>query len=42
VNENTSYAQAPARHIKAALLLLRQAEKIAGAGGVDLDAGEVP
>jgi hypothetical protein len=40
VNENTSYAQALARHVKAALLHLRQAEKIAEAAGTDLDASE--
>jgi hypothetical protein len=40
VNENTNYAQALARHVKAALLHLRKDEKIAAAAGVDLDASE--
>src|SRR5215469_1651021 len=40
VNENTSYAQALARHVKAALLHLRQAEKIAEVAGTDLDTSE--
>jgi hypothetical protein len=40
VNDNTSYAQALARHVKAALLHLRQAEKIAEPACVDLGASE--
>ena len=40
LNENTSYAQALARHVKAALLHLREAEKIAEAAGTGLDASE--
>jgi len=40
VSDNTSSAQALARHVKAALLHLRQAEKIAEAAGTDLDASE--
>ena len=40
MNENTSYAQALARHVKAALLHLRQAEKIAEVAGTDLDTSE--
>ena len=40
MNENTSSAQALARHVKAALLHLRQAEKIAEAAGTDMDASE--
>ena len=40
MSDNTSSAQALARHVKAALLHLRQAEKIAEAAGTDLDASE--
>jgi hypothetical protein len=40
VNENTSYAQALARHVKAALLRLREGEKIAEAAGTDLGTSE--
>jgi hypothetical protein len=36
VSENTAYAQALARHVKAALLHLRQAEDLAMMAGVDI------
>jgi hypothetical protein len=40
VSENIPYAQALARHAKAALLHLRQAERLAGLAGIDIDASE--
>jgi hypothetical protein len=40
MSENTPYAQALARHVKAALLHLRQAERLAELAGVDIDASE--
>lgn len=40
MNENTAYAQALARHVKAALLHLRQAEDLAVFASVDIHTSE--
>jgi hypothetical protein len=40
VSENADYAQALARHVKAALLHLRQADRLAELAGIDIDASE--
>jgi hypothetical protein len=40
VSENADYAQALARHVKAALLHLRQVERLAELAGIDIDASE--